>query len=126
MTTFLLLLPLLAVLVLAGAQLVSWFTLCVRYLHPWRIALRVLGAATTIGVIGLASVLPDSLWWLLWLPVVLTIGAAAIALRRLLVSHPPSRPTPKEAKLLTRPSIATIAVDIAFYVALVVVALLAG
>lgn len=118
--------PLLAAVLVVGLLIVSIIVLWTRYLHPLQLVLRALGAAGFLGVIGLTGVLPSSLWWAMWLLVLLTVGGVARACRRLLVGAPPSEPTKRQAKHLKAPHPVTLVVEIAIYVAIVAAALYAG
>ena len=124
MSTALLYAPLVVVVIVVIALLTSIITLWVRYQHPVRIFVRTVGAASMIGILGLAGILSDSLWWGPW--ALATAGGAALACRRLLATDAPARPTRRQAKHLTKPHLVNVASEVAIYLALVVVALLAG
>ena len=126
MSTALLYAPLVVVVIVVIALLTSIITLWVRYQHPVRIFVRTVGAASMIGILGLAGILPDSLWWGPWVLALATAGGAALACRRLLATDAPARPTRRQAKHLTKPHLVNVASEVAIYLARVVVALLAG
>lgn len=126
MNTVLIFAPLVAVAIVVIALLTSIITLWVRYQHPVRIFVRTVGAASMIGILGLAGILPDSLWWGPWLLALATAGGAALACRRLLATDAPAQPTPRQAKHLAKPHLVNVASEVVIYLALVAVALLAG
>lgn len=126
MNTVLLLASLVAVVIVVIALITSIITLWVRYQHPLRIFLRTVGAGSMIGILGLAGILPDSLWWSPWLLALATAGGATLACRRLLVRDAPVEPTPRQAKHLTKPHLVNVAVGVVIYLALAVIALYAG
>jgi hypothetical protein len=124
--TLTLVLPLLAVVIVLGALLVSIITLWVRHQHPRRILLRTLGAASMLAIIGLLGIFPDSWWWAPWLLTAATGAGAVVACRRAMIGHPPSEPTTRQAREMSAPHPLTVAGEVIVYLALLVVALLAG
>ena len=126
MNNILLLAPLVAAVIVVVTLLASIITLWVRFQHPLRIFLRAVSAGSMIGILGLAEILPDSLWWVSWVLASATAGGAALACRRLLVRGAPVEPTPRQAKHLTKPHPVNVAIDVVIYLALVAVALYAG
>lgn len=126
MNTLLLVLPLLVVVIVLGVLLVSIITLWVRHQHPRRILLRTLSAASMLAIIGLLGIFPDSWWWAPWLLTAATAAGAAVACRRALIGHPPSEPTPRQAREMSAPHPLSVAGEVIVYLALLVVALLAG
>lgn len=126
MNALLSLLPLLVAAVLAVALVVTIVQIWTRYQHPMRLALQAVGAASLMGVIGLAGLLPDALWWVSWVLALAILLGIAFSARRLLVGAPPSDPSPRKAKLLDPPPRSSAVVEVLFWLALVVVALIAG
>ena len=126
MNAVLSLLPLLVAAVLAVALVVTIVQIWARYQHPMRLALQAVGAASLMGVIGLAGLLPDALWWVSWVLALAILLGIAFSARRLLVGAPPSDPSPRTAKLLDPPARSSAVIEVLFWLALVVVALIAG
>lgn len=126
MNAVLSLLPLLVAAVLSVALVVTIVQIWARYQHPMRLALQAVGAASLMGVIGLAGLLPDALWWVSWVLALAILLGIAFSARRLLVGAPPSDPSPRKAKLLDPPPRSSAVVEVLFWLALVVVALIAG
>ncbi|MFJ6041946.1 hypothetical protein [Brachybacterium paraconglomeratum] len=126
MNAVLSLLPLLVAAVLAVALVVTIVQIWARYQHPMRLALQAVGAASLMGVIGLAGLLPDALWWVSWVLALAILLGIAFSARRLLVGAPPSDPSPRKAELLDPPPRSSAVVEVLFWLALVVVALIAG
>ncbi|MGP5260060.1 hypothetical protein ACTXMW_08480 [Brachybacterium paraconglomeratum] len=126
MNAVLSLLPLLVAAVLAVALVVTIVQIWARYQHPMRLALQAVGAASLMGVIGLAGLLPDALWWVSWVLALAILLGIAFSARRLLVGAPPSDPSPRKAELLDPPPRSSALIEVLFWLALVVVALIAG
>lgn len=126
MTTLLSLLPLLAVLVLTAGLLVSVVTLFRRYQHPRRILMRAISSASILAVLGIIGIVPASLWWAPWLLTLALAVGVVIACRRLLVQAPPAEPTTREARHLGAPHPMNLATEAVIYLALLVIALVAG
>lgn len=126
MNALLSLMPLLVAAVLAVALVVTIVQIWTRYQHPMRLALQALGAASLMGVIGLTGFLPDALWWVSWAFTLAILLGIAFSARRLLVGAPPSDPRPRTAKLLDPPTRSSALIEVLFWLALVVVALIAG
>lgn len=126
MTTLLSLVPLLVGLVLSASLLLSLVAL-VRYRqHPWRILERALGGASILAILTVAGIVPASLWWLPWLATLALVVGVILACRRLLVHSPPAEPTRRQAAQLARPSPLNLGIEVALYLALLVIALIAG
>ncbi|MFD4007539.1 hypothetical protein ACFWQK_07395 [Brachybacterium paraconglomeratum] len=126
MNTVLSLLPLLVAAVLTVSLVVTIVQIWTRYQHPVRLALQAVGAASLMGVIGLAGIFPDALWWVSWAFTLAILLGIAFSARRLLVGTPPSDPSPRTAKLLDPPTRSSAVIEVLFWLALVVVALIAG
>ena len=121
MNTVLALLPLLVAAVLAVALVVTIVQIWTRYQHPMRLALQAVGAASLMGVIGLAGLLPDALWWVSWVLALAILLGIAFSARRLLVGTPPSEPSPRKAELLDPPPRSSAVIEVLFWLALVLV-----
>ncbi|MFC7455956.1 hypothetical protein ACFQS2_02005 [Brachybacterium sp. GCM10030267] len=126
MNTVLASLPLIAGVAVLALLVISIVQLWIRYEHPVRIFLRTLSAASIIGILGLAGILPASMWWGPWLLSLVTVTGAVVACRRALVSSPPAEPTARQAKNLRPPSRLNLAGEVIVYLAVVAVALYAG
>ncbi|MDN5599402.1 MAG: hypothetical protein ACTMII_00740 [Brachybacterium sp.] len=126
MTTVLGLLPLLSALVLSIMLLSSVVTLFRRHQHPWRILQRGLGGASILAILGVIGIVPAALWWLPWLLTLALTAGVVVACRRLAVRPPPAEPTTREAAHLTSPGLLNLGIEVALYLALLVIALVAG
>lgn len=126
MSTVIALLPTLVAVALFGSLLVSSVQVARRHLHPARLALHGLGAATALGIVGLAGIVPASLWWATWLVAVAVLVGMAICARRLLRTDPPAHPTPRQTELLAPPSRFSVSAEALLCAGLVVLALAAG
>lgn len=118
--------PLLAAVVVVGVVLLSILTLWVRHLHPLQLLTRSMSAASMLGILALAAILPPALWWGPWVLTLGLLGGVAVACRRLLTSDPPTEPTPRQAKHLVRPHLVNVVAEMFVYLALLVVAVTAG
>lgn len=126
MNTLLALLPLLVGAFLVVALVMTIVQIWTRYQHPMRLGLQAVGAASLMGVIGLAEIFPDALWWVSWAFTLAILLGIAFSARRLLVGAPPSDPSPRRAKLLAPPTRGSAIFEVLFWLALVVVALIAA
>ncbi|ATG50352.1 hypothetical protein CFK38_01540 [Brachybacterium vulturis] len=126
MTTVLGLLPLLSALVLSVVLLSSVVALFRRHQHPWRILQRGLGGASILAILGVIGVVPSALWWLPWLLTLALTAGVVVACRRLLVRTPPAEPTRREAAHLAAPGRLNLGIEVVLYLALLVIALVAG
>lgn len=126
MTTLLSLLPPLAALGLTIGLLVSVVTLFRRYQHPRRILMRAISSASILAILGIMGIVPASLWWAPWLLTLALVAGVLVACRRLLVQVPPAEPTRREAKHLGAPPLMNLATEMVLYLALLVIALVAG
>lgn len=126
MNEVLMLLPLLVVMVALIALLVTLVQIWTRHQHPLRLALQAVGGATLLGVLGVAGLLPGSLWWATWLFALAILVGLAVASRRALVRRRPTNPTPRRGRLLAPPSRGSVAAQGLGWLALVVIALAAG
>lgn len=126
MSTALSLLPRLVVAALGIWLVVSIVQIWRRHQHAQRLALQALSTATLMGLIGITGIIPDSLWWLTWsFALAILLGIAASS-RRLLRRTPPTAPSPRQATLLEPPARSSGIAEIVFWLALVVLALVAG
>jgi hypothetical protein len=125
-STVLSLLPLLVAVVLGGALLTTIVQIWSRHQHPLRLALQSVSAATLLGVLGIVGILPDSLWWVTWTLALAILVGIAVAARRLLVRTPPTGSSPRRARLLEPPTRSSMLSEGLFWLALVVLSLLAG
>lgn len=107
-----------AIICLAGVVI-----LILRRLHPLRILTISLVNASMIGLIGILSVLPSSLWWTAWILPVLTVGAVAFACWRLLATGPRPEFTRRQTTLLRRPHPVLIALPVLLFVAVAAIPL---
>ncbi|WP_394214990.1 hypothetical protein [Brachybacterium vulturis] len=126
MTNLLGLLPLLSALVLSIVLLTSVVALFRRHQHPWRIFQRAIGGASILAILGVIGIVPAALWWLPWLLTLALTAGVVVACRRLLVRTPPTEPTRREAAHLTSPGLLNLGIEVALYLALLVIALVAG
>lgn len=126
MTAVMSLLPLLVVAVLGIALVVGIVQIWIRHQHPQRLALQAVSAATLMGLVGITGIVPDSLWWLTWSLALAVLLGIAVASRRLIVTPPPATPSPRQTKLLAPPARSSVIGEILFWLALVVLALVAG
>lgn len=120
------LLPLLSALVLSIVLLASIVSLFLRRQHPWGILQRALSGASILAILGVIGIVPASLWWAPWLLTLAFVVGIVVACRRLLVRSPPAAPTKREAADLAAPQPANLAIEVALYLALLVIALVGG
>lgn len=118
--------PLLVGVYLAVLLGLSILALLTRRQHPWRIVLRTLSGASILAILGIVGIMPAELWWLPWLLTLLLAVAAVVACRRLLTPAPSTELGRRAAADLTAPTRSTLIVEGLLYLALLVLALVAG
>ena len=94
--------------------------------HPWRILTEALSAATVLALISLIGVVPAGLWWAPWLMAAVLVAGVVVACRRLLVSEAPAQPTDREAARLKAPGKLGMGAEVAGFLLLLGIALVAG
>ena len=94
--------------------------------HPWRILTEALSAATVLALISLTGVVPAELWWAPWLMAAVLVAGVVVACRRLLVSEAPAQPTDREAARMKAPGKLGMGAEVAGFLLLLGIALVAG
>ena len=94
--------------------------------HPWRILTQALSAGTVLALMSLVGVVPAALWWAPWLMAAVLVAGVIVACRRLLVSEAPAEPTDREAARMKAPGKLGMGAEVAGFLLLLGIALVAG